>query len=101
MPWHKTRVISEHGGKSRARLAYWLNVSILAAILLIVLVWMGAVNLFVGEMISPRPFHHGVRAAFEDPAPSESFSWSPELSAGITLACCIWLVVAFSLKPRS
>jgi hypothetical protein len=101
MPWHKVRVISEHDAKRRSRLTYWLNVSILASLVLIVLSWVGVINTFVGEVVSRRPFHDGIRAAFDDPDPSGFFTSSPELSAFVTLGCLVWLIVALSIKPRS
>ena len=101
MPWHKVRVISEHGAKRRSRLTYWLNVSILASLVLIILDWVGVISTFVGEVVSSRPFHNGIRAAFENPEPSGFFPSSPELPGFVTLGCLAWLIVALSIKPRS
>jgi hypothetical protein len=99
MPWHRIRVCAQHGARRRQRTAYWLNVSILAAALVVVLAWLGVINTFVGEFTTARPVSGGIRAALTDSTLPPFFSVSPGLCAAITAAGLVWLFVATTLKP--
>jgi hypothetical protein len=92
MPWHRIRVCAEHGARRRHRITYWLNVSILATLLAVVLAWLGTLSGFLWELASARPAYSSARIL-------PAFAVSPGACAGITVFGLLWVFVATVLKP--